>query len=241
MPGSYGKYRKKTSTRKRFYRKSSKGISKNKSLVSLIKKVTLKTNELKYKDNDFGKAELYHNSNTSSYWVLTDFGPSQGTGDNERIGNQINVSGVKITMMFYTKADRPNTKFRVIVYSAPYKSSPPKTPYAQLYDAVTGNVMIDTMNKDRVKILKSFIVYPKGVSANLIGDGTAVDGGEVTCFRKFWIPYRTKLRFSDDSSTTEITNRSIYCVVMAYDTYGTLVTDNVGACQSWQRLYYRDP
>jgi hypothetical protein len=235
------KNRKKSSNRKRFYSKSSKGISKNKSLISLIKKVTLKTNELKYKDTNFGKAELYHNVHYNSYWVLTDFGPSQGVADDQRIGNQINMSGVKITMMFYTKADRPNTKFRVIVYSAPYGSSPPGTAYGSLFDNVTGNVMIDSMNKDRVKVLKSFMVYPKGVSANLIGDGTTIDNKEVTCFRKFWIPYRTKVRYPDDGSATELTNRSIYVMIMAYDSYGTLVTDNVGAVQSWQRLYYRDP
>lgn len=235
------RYRKKATARKRLYRKSSKGISKTKDLVSLIKKVTLKTSELKYVDYDHGKTELYHNIHNNFGVSVITHGPAQGDGDSNRVGNEILLSGVKLTMMFYNKEDRPNTKYRVIVYSAPYETSSPSVTYGNLFDNVTGNVMIDSMDKDRVKVIKSMLVYPKNVSANLSGDGYYIGNKESTCFRKIWIPYRTKVKYANDTSGSELTNRSIYVIVMAYDTYGTLQTDNIGAVQCWQRFFYRDP
>lgn len=235
------KYRKKSSTRKRVYRKSSAKSQKTKSLINLIKKVSLKQNELKYVDTDHGKTELYHNIHNGIQINATSHGPAQGDGDAQRIGNSINLSGIKLTFMFYSKMDRPNTKFRVIVYSAPYNQYPPAISYASLFDDVTGNVMIDSMDKDVVKVHKNMLVYPKNISANLVGFPEEEMAKEVTSFRKIWIPYRTKVRFQDDTSTSELTNRSFYVLVMAYDTYGTLTTDNIGAVQCWQRYYYRDP
>lgn len=236
------KYRKKSSTRKRVYRKPIAKSAKTKSLINLIKKVSLKQNELKYVDYDHGKTELYHNTHDSFGVVATNFGPTQGDGDAQRIGNSVQLSGIKFTFMFYSKLDRPNTKFRVIVYSAPLNTYPPTTPYSALFDNVTGNVMIDGLDKDVVKVHKNMLVYPKNISANLVGFPEAELAKEVTSFRKLWIPYRTKVRFADDTSSSELTNRSFYVMVMAYDTYGSLAgTDNIGAVQCWQRYYYRDP
>ena len=243
MPATtYGsKYRKKPSTRKRFYRKSSTKTAKTKSLISLIKKVSLKQNELKYVDYDHGKTELYHNiHNNLGIWLLN-HGPPRGNGDATRIGNEVLLSGIKLTFMFYSKGDRPNTKFRVIIYSAPYGQFSPTNAYGTLFDAVTGNVMIDSMDKDCVKVHKNMLVYPKNISANLTAYPEPETNKEVTSFRKAWVPYRTKVKFSDDNSTVELTNRSFYAIVMAYDTYGTLTSDNIGAVQCWQRFYYRDP
>jgi hypothetical protein len=243
MPATtYGaKYRKKSSKGKRVYRKSSAKSAKTKSLISLIKKVSLKQNELKYVDYNHGKTELYHNIHNGFGAVLTSHGPVQGDGDDQRIGNSINLSGIKLTLMFYSKMDRPNTKFRLIVYSAPFNSFQPASSYATLFDAVTGNVMIDSMDKDVVKVHKNMLIYSKNVSANLVGFPEEELAKEVTTFRKVWIPYRTKVRYSDDASTAELTNRSFYVLIMAYDSYGTLVSDNIGAVQCWQRFYYRDP
>jgi hypothetical protein len=244
MPMTYGKYRKKSSKGKRGYRKSSAKSAKTKSLISLIKKVSLKQNELKYVDTDHGKTELYHNVHNDFGIIATSFGPEQGDGDQQRIGNEINLSGIKLTLMFYSKMDRPNTKFRLIVYSAPYNSSKPNLAYNNLFDNVTGNVMIDSMDKDAVKVHKNMLIYPKNVSANLTAFPEFEANKEVTSFRKVWIPYRTKVRYADNTgsgASTELTNRSFYVLVMAYDTYGTLSSDNIGAVQCWQRFYYRDP
>lgn len=242
MPTTYGsKYRKKSSKGKRGYKKALYKSAKTKSLISLIKKVSLKQNELKYVDTDHGKTELYHNIHNSFGINVTSYGPGQGDGDGQRIGNCVNLSGIKLTLMFYSKFDRPNTKFRLIVYSAPLNTYPPSTSYSSLFDQVTGNVMIDSMDKDIVKVHKNMLIYPKNISANLVGFPEEEMAKEVTSFRKVWIPYRTKVRYSTDTSTAELTNRSFYVLVMAYDTYGTLVTDNIGAVQCWQRFYYRDP
>lgn len=235
------KYRKKPTTRKRLYRKSSKGISKTKDLVSLIKKVTLKTSELKYVDYDYGKTELYHNVHNGFGANLLEHGPLQGDGDAQRIGNEVLLSGIKLTFMFYSKSDRPNTKFRLIVYSCPKDQFPPSSGYSTLFDSVTGNVMIDSMDKDCVKVHKNMLIYPKNISANLTAYPEPETNKEVTSFRKVWVPYRTKVKYRQDSGSGELTNRSFYCLVMPYDTYGTLTSDNIGAVQCWQRFYYRDP
>lgn len=241
MPGGYGKYRKKSSKGKKHYRKSSKSMANNKSLIALIKRVSIKQNELKYVDYNHGKTELYHNIHNGVGINLIQYGPVQGDGSGQRVGNSINLSGVKLTLMFYTKAVRPNTKFKLIIYSAPMNTFNPNAGYSVLFDNVTGNVMIDNMDKDCVKVHKTMMIYPKNISANLVGFPEAELATEVTQFRKVWIPYRTKVKYQNDTSAAEITNRTFYCLIMAYDTYGTLVTDNIGAVQCWQRMYYRDP
>lgn len=240
MPG-YAKGRKGARKGKRGYRKSSKGLAKDKKLVALIKKITLKQNELKYVDYSHGKTELYHNIHNGLGINLLQYGPVQGDGDAQRIGNEVMLSGVKLTFMFYSKQDRPNTKFRVIIYSAPFAAFQPQSQYSTLFDDVTGNVMIDGMDKDAVKVHKSMMIYPKNISANLKYEVDSFNTSEVTTFRKVWVPYRTKLKYLNDTSTSELTNRTFYALVMAYDTYGTLVTDNIGAVQCWQRMFYRDP
>lgn len=227
--------------------------SKNKPKISLTKKVTvttpsqvrkiakkvlLKKTEQKYLDRDLGKTELNHNAYlTNSYKViLSDQAalPTQGDSDNNRDGNKIYVSGISVPMMLYTKADNPNTKFRVIAFKYNQGYNPFGT-YEALFDNISGNVMLDKVNPDTVKI-----IFDKVIANGKYVSSTNTD--EITLFRKFWIPVKKTFTFRADNSNQFNSPGYHYgLVVVAYDTYGTVTNGvTVGAVQLWQRLYYKD-
>jgi hypothetical protein len=45
--------------------------------------------------------------------------PAQGIGDNQRVGDRINTSGINLKKIFGQKGDRPNVNWRYIVLSTP--------------------------------------------------------------------------------------------------------------------------
>lgn len=214
-------------------------VATPKDVRKIAKNVIMKNTEQKYFDWNHGKTELYHNSYTIGGKFLNVLDnailPTQGDTDNSRDGNQIYVSGVSIPMMLYTKGDRLNTKFRVIAfkYSQGYN---PNATYEALFDNISGNVMLDKVNPDTVKI-----IFDKTIgNTRLFPGGTGND--ELTMFRKFWIPIKRKFTFRADNSTYFNTpNFNIGVAVVAYDTYGSITgTDNIGAVQLWTRLYFKD-
>lgn len=207
----------------------------------IARKVIMKNTEQKFFDLNIGKTELYHNSYVINSFKHNTLGtnclPPQGDTDNSRDGNAIYVSGISLPMMLYTKGDRLNTKFRVICfrYSQGYN---PFATYESLFDNISGNCMLDKVNPDLVKVIFDKIIGNSNLQTLTGGSGN----DEQTRFRKFWIPIKKKFVFRDDAS--QAFNRPLYnigLVVLAYDTYGSIQnTENIGAVQLWQRLYYKD-
>lgn len=201
-----------------------------------IKRVIKGDKETHFVDYNWGKTELYHNSyNTGSFIGKlngTPNLPSQGDGDSNRTGNDIYARGISCKIMFGAKADRKNTTFRVMVLRTTKGYA--LTPYGQVFDNQTGNIMLDGADKDRVKVLydkKHFqkVYVDQGIAAK-----------EVTFFRKIYIPHKTLYKFYDDGVNDNSYPYDLHLVVMAYDAYGSLTTDNVGYCQVWSRFLFKD-
>lgn len=205
----------------------------------IAKKVMIKNTEQKYVDTNIAKLELYHNSYLTNALKInltdpTACLPSQGDTDNTRDGNKIYVSGISLPMMLYAKGDRLNTKFRVIAFRYAQGYNPFAT-YESLFENISGNTMLDKVNPDVVKIL-----FDKIVTCGKINPGSTGQD-EITVFRKYWIPIKRNFTFRADN--TQYYNNPSYhfgLVVVAYDTYGTVQTDNIGAVQVWSRLYFKD-
>jgi len=210
-------------------------------LVSLIKRVAVKTAEPKERHAPFGKTEVYHNAfysgtvlNTGFVWQLnaSNLMPQQGTQDFQRVGDQIMMSGFKVKLLMGQKADRPNVNWRWMVLVVPKGSS---ITYANWFTATTNNVMLDDANKDFVRTIKAGVWRPN--EAGLVG-GSA---DEYTFTKKLWIPYKKTIKFGPALAATTHNDDDVYLVIMAYDAFGSLQTDNIGYIEGSQTIHYRDP
>lgn len=221
---------------KKFYSAKYQGkISKQ--FAKKVKKVIMKTTESKKVGYSWGKYELYHNGGVAGAGLgrvqinLSSTMPPTGTGEMNRIGDQINLSGWKIRMVLGQKADRPNVNFKYWVLKVPKGSS---FSYNDWFKNFTSNVLLDDINEDFVKVLKTGSFKPYRGDLN---NGT----DEFTFVKKLWIPYKKLLKFGPADGTTLHNDDDIHFIMAVYDAYGTLNSDNIAYMQFFSELYYRDP
>lgn len=215
------------------YRK--KAPTSRKRLVKLVKKITMKTAEPKQKYLAISKTNVLHNNFAYRIHLnQTAQMPAQGVKDTERVGDQINVAGFKIKMLCGQQADRPNVTWRYYVFKLPKGGAAAYT-YSSWFENTTGNVMIDSPNKDYVKVLASGTWRPN--EAGLDASGAK----EYTFFKNLWIPHKKIVKFGPADSAITHNDDDIVLLVAAYDAYGTLPTDVVGYIEALVTVYYRDP
>lgn len=216
-------------------------VSKKSSSVTysgirkLINKQINKKKEFKSRDTNGGKVELYHNvysmlanltATNSTYW------PDQGDTDYSRDGNEIETTSISIRWMAGLKADRLNTQLRILVISLPKDVNP--ATYATVFDSVSGNTHLDPVDYDKVRVHYQKFVKPKWFAPV---NGTT---DELTLFGKIKIPFKHRVKFYENAYQTNNMTRNYHLIVLAYDTYGSLLTDNLCWFQYWSRLYFRD-
>jgi len=216
--------------------------SSRRRLVKLIQRTVLKKGELKEKFQNGGKTEIYHNSfysgtptNTGLVWPMnaSTVMPTQGVADDQRVGDEIFISGFKIAMLIGQKADRPNVNWRFFVLSVPKGST---ITYSNWFVTNTGNILLDDPNRDFVKVLKTGLWRPN--EAGLVG-GSA---DEYTFAKRLYIPYKKHLKFGPGQGAVTHNDDDLYLVLMGYDAYGSLTpTDNIGYVQLGVTIQYRDP
>jgi len=202
-------------------------------MVKLIRRTVLRVAEPKHTITNVAKVELYHN--TFSYSLhLNDSAamPTQGTGDNMRVGDQIQVNGFKIRALFGQKADRPNVNFRWFVIEAPKGLG---ASYANFFQNVTSNVLLDEVNTDAVKVIRSGGMRPNQAGLTATGDD------EFTFAKKWYIPYKRLYKFGPAAATTAHNQPEVYLIVFAYDAYGSLITDNIAYISAVKEVFYKDP
>lgn len=221
---------------KRSYGKKKSTSYGTKNLVKLIKNVTMRETETKDRDVSIGKVELYHNTYTNLGNPFALSYPTQGTGDSDRIGDSIQQRGIKFRMLLGQKKDRPNVTFKIWLLQVP--KGQPFTP-SQLFDITTGNVMLDSTNPDRVKVVYSRVL--RKVIANQ-GAPNVDAYKECTYPFQFYLKRPKKITFSADNSIDPgQSDRDYFLIAAPYDAYGSLITDNIAYIQTFCRYYYKDP
>lgn len=245
MPGAYAsgymRSMRKSSRRPRITRKRRASAPARRNLVKLIKRTVMRKTELKEKFQNAGKTEIYHNCfysgtaiNTGLVWPLNDstLMPTQGVAENQRVGDEIYITGFKLRILVGQKADRPNVNWRYFVLKVP-KGSP--ITYANWFSTNTGNVLLDDPNRDFVTTLSTGIWRPN--EAGLVG-GSA---DEYTFTKRMWIPYKKHLKFGPANAAVTHNDDDLYFVLMGYDAFGSIQTDNIGYVQCGASMMYRDP
>lgn len=203
------------------------------NIARIARSVVLRAAETKTKPHSWGKMELYHNSLS----MVTELNqlqglPQQGNDDHSRNGDSILARGWKIRMLIGNKADRPNVTYRIVVVA---RTTPSTPGYAHIFNNVSGNGLLDNVDKDTNTIL-----YQKWYKPNRgFVDSSETGAREFTLPYKFWLGRRKTYKF--DSAGYLSNDSKVWLCVLAYDAYGTLTTDNIAYVQLWTDFIYKDP
>lgn len=203
-----------------------------KKMYQVANRVVMSRAEPKAVQGYGAKTEVYHN--TINLWRINDaaYMPTMGTGDNQRIGDQIKATGFKVRMVLGQKNDRPNVTWKFWVVKVPKGSI---YAYNKWFKAYTNNVLLDPVNLDFVKLKSSWTWKPY---TGYIHGGVA---GEITYPYTQYIPYKRLIKFGPEDGVNGHNDEDLYILGAAYDTYGTLITDNIGFVDISTVLHYRDP
>ena len=207
-------------TYRRYKRKSYRRKTVPKTISTMRKiarQVMLRSAETKSKVINYGKVELYHDSLSVTHKLnFTAHMPSQGTGQNERIGDTVTAKGYKIRFLLGSKYDRPNVTYRVVVFAAKAGVTPT---YGNVFNNICGNGLLDDVNRDRVTLLRQKYYKPNKGMVSTSESGQK----EYTSAHYMFIPRKKTYKFNG----LECNDRDLYLCVLAYDAYGSLTTDNI--------------
>lgn len=229
-------YSKKPRTKKPTYSRKSRKVITVKDVKKIVSKAIIKKAEPKQFNQANATVQLYHNTLLAYTLNSIVCMPSQGTGDNSRIGDQIHVGGFYIRMLCANKQDRPNVTWKFYILRTPKASA---VTYARLFDNVMSNVLIDNPNKDNCQVLYSKTIKTAERLSYFQGNTTNEIKRENSFPVKIWLPYKKLYKFQTDNSTTH-NDHDIHLIVFAYDTIGTLETDNIASMQITHTMYYKD-
>lgn len=130
------------------------------NMRKMIKNVQLSQAETNYKTLAITSSGMNHDSIYSfPIWgPLASVFPTQGTGDDQRVGDRITARSIKVRMCITIPYDRQNTKLKL--YYLPYNSDQGNpTTASQLFNNITGNTMLDPINFKRWKGIKYLGMY----------------------------------------------------------------------------------
>jgi len=222
-------------------RKTYRSNTSTSRLKAIIRATVKRVAEPKTKTANFGKTEMFHNCFFSGTAVGTgflahlnnpDLMPQQSGSDSGRIGDQIYLTGFTIKMLIGQKSDRPNVTFRYLIFNVP-KGAVPN--YANWFINTSANVLLDDPNYDFVKVIKQGVWRPN--EAGLTGTGN----DEYTFVKRLAFSYKKLLKFGPADGALTHNDSDLYISLMAYDAFGTLLTDNIAYCTATMEMSYRDP
>jgi hypothetical protein len=217
--------------------------TQRKNLVSLIKTVTLKQSETKYKSTSFLFENRVHNNvYVNNLWgdTVTEADncmPQQGHTDGNREGDAINAIGFKIRYNIQTSgsASQGHYKFFFLPYNTDQGDPTDRT---QLTHTLSGFLSMDPIQSKRWKGIKYL-----GSRYMTATDGTVTS--EKIINGSFWIPFEKKVLFKTDLSniTTNLKEKGV--LIWYFTGYPSLGPDNTNQFVTFVRfvntLYYKDP
>lgn len=212
-----------------------------KSLVKLIKNVSLKQCETKYTTNTGQDLQLYHNGGTAPQYVriYNLLNCDQGQTQEQRVGDAVRAKGLAIYLWISNKLDRPNVMYRIIVYSGPRDQASIASPN-NFFEGHTAHKMLDMVNTDKYKIIRSRIIQPFSGDYSLESGATNKEHSKLI---KFYIPLKNRLiKYGNDNEVLPSLDRNCLSVaIIAYDAYSTSTLDNIASFAYLTKFYFKDP
>jgi len=232
----------KASTKKRSPYKTYKRRKMNNKIKKIVKQTVMRQAETKYVSTGQIITSCYHNIGKKiAVWegtTTTSIWPSQGDGERERVGNEIQTTGIMIRGAFEVPHDRRNTKFKLWLVEHNSQQGDPSVRTNLQYNT-NNNGMLDPVKKNVWGRGLTYLGQYKCQSADQ-NTGTMEDK---TILMKRWIPFKRKIRFLSDGSKVPVggCKENCFLVLIPYDSYGTLETDIIVTTADVSfTLYYKD-
>jgi len=200
-------------------------------------------------------AEMFHNTIYVRESSL--LGTTQGTADpnnanaSNRIGDKITLSGLSVKVMFELNERYSMATFRIFVVKSAKGDVPTN---GTLFNGISGNKMIDTLNRERYSILASKTFTIKQSSTSIQASGIQEVGSgftkgseqmsNATKIVKLWVPANKLIRGKNltyENGTNQPKFYDYHLVYYAYSNYQTNSTYYVGRINDEViQLYYKD-
>lgn len=212
-----------------------------KSLTALIKKITLKTSETKFGSQNAENQQLYHNGGTAGTYnqIQNMLQTAQSGTQNGREGDRINAKGISIHLWLSNKLDRPNVMYRIVVYTCPFDQYTVASP-SGFFQGLHANKMIDYINTDKYKLIYTKTIQPFSGDYSLESGATNKEHSRQI---KIYIPLKNRtITYGTDGGVIPNNQNSILCMgIIAYDSFGSLTTDNIASFSYVTKFYFKDP
>lgn len=254
MPGKNRKYKKYNKT------KTTKVVDaapKTKSgIVSLIKSVTMKDSETKYKSRNLDYGAMVHNGihkipiwDADALIGATSILPEQGINDATRIGDRIHALKIKLRMALDIPWDRKNCKVKV--YFLEYNSDQgDPTSFGDFFHTVTGKSRLDPIQVKRwgrgLKYLGDYQPLDRNASYTYIGSSAPAASNTATntatIYIKRDIVMNKKVFFKSDGAMTPASLKENGCLLfLPYASNNTTGSDNIVlTAKGASTLYFKD-
>lgn len=233
----------KRSAKKRYTRRRP---TLDKKIRTIAKSMVLKTSETKVNLRTYDQQAVTHNAATGERLgffnlLLTSQGTGDGTNDinlsNNRIGDEIIPSGIKMYISIDQLFEFPDVQYRLVVVKTKGNLS---ITGVQLQDITEDNTVDPIVKEQPVTV-----VYDKLFRARnpLMGrhDNTLSHNKDSHIIKKVWIPLgNRKYKYSSDNSLYGL-NYNLSAFIYAYDARITTVGQQLGTVRFATQLFFKDP
>lgn len=164
--------------------------------------------------------------------------PVQGDGDGQRNGDEIYATGVRLAGTIEAPASSKGAQFRMFLVEnndQVFASGANISTKNQTMHGVTGSIILDTFQHDRIK--------PKYLGTVRFPKGDINDATNVSATFKYWLPLKRKFTFrQDDSPALARGIKNKYTLmILPYLNLGTIDASTVAVIQVSATFYYKDP
>ncbi len=234
----------KKTAKKRYYNKNTKSLRLNRMFKDVYNLKQAINSEKKHHLVENESAVFAQYNNTVSGHRLFEITPMipQGTGSNQRVGNQVKLTGACLELLLTKQPNQHGT----IAYKILIVCKPDGNDDMTIDDFLEGNHFIsgatiyDTASQRNQQQMSNFRVI-KAMSGRFQQDANDDTGSDTNLFRNFTIPLKfTKnnmIRYNTGGSTTSIKNR-FFLVCLASN--GNQVGGTGIQIQQYTRWYYVD-
>lgn len=225
---------------KKPYKKSEKTVTEK----DVKKIVDAKMNQvIETKILDIISEQIILNHNVPQTILADCYASQQGVGDAtaniyNRIGDSIYAKKLWCKMFFDQYGDRPNLSFRITVLRIK-SGAAPVDPSTVLGHPQSNNFFINPVQTELSGLYSNDpIAYDKRI---IINNGPTLMTTFRAChaFREFNIAVNRKLKY-DGGGSTVTGPFTLQMIVTAYDSFGSLTTDNVCRLIFAKRAYFMD-
>ena len=216
--------------RKTFVKKG-KYQARQQSLVKMIKSIALGQAETKRIITAQENQNVYHNTPGILYNLLA---TSQSNSQSGRIGDEVIAQYLKLKLWLSNKSDRPNVMWRVIVYCPR-----PGTSIIDWQSGSATNRILAVVDTDKLNLKSQKILNPPP------GD-YSIESGAALKERSRYLALNINVKgqkvsyFTDNDTVPKLQKHNICVAIIAYDAYGTLITDNIASYAYSYEFYFKD-